>query len=71
MPSSTIFPDISELDRAYARVSIRSIFVSATPLPVWRLGEPPSDPAPMPVVSGPRLPLAGPGRAAVVEVTHG
>lgn len=73
MRSSTIFPDIAELDRANGAVSIRQIFRTVTLAPrgwVW-LADPPAEPDPLAVEVAPRRPLAGPGRAAVVEVGHG
>lgn len=66
MRSGDIFPRVADLDRVYGRVSIRRLYALALP-PLGRTGEPPADPSPLPVMSGPRLPLAGPGRAAAIE----
>ncbi len=70
MHSGDIFPRIADLDRVYGRVALRRLYALSVP-PLGCAGEPPADPSPLPVVAGPRLPLAGPGRAAVVEVEHG
>lgn len=67
MRSGDIFTRIADLDRVYGRVSIRRLYALALPQ-LGRAGDPPADPSPLPVMAGPRLPLAGPGRAAVVEV---
>ncbi len=70
MRSGDIFPRVADLGRVYGRVSLRRLYVLSVP-PLGRAGEPPADPSPLPVMAGPRLPVSGPGRAAVVEVEHG
>lgn len=60
---------VARVDAVYGRVSLRALYGGVVrEILLSYPGEPPADPSPLPVMAGPRLPLAGPGRAAVVEV---